>query len=355
MGYDEPLSALDSTFFAIEGASTHMHVGAVATFERGPLANTEGGVDFQKIRQYTEWALQSRPRYRQRLLRIPGINRYLWRDDDRFNIEFHLRHTCLPRPGDERQLKRLAGRVFSHQLDRSRPPWELWVVEGLDGDRFALIFKIHHAMIDGVAGMDLMQALFRGTPDASVPDVGSWQARPAPTPGDLVREEWQRRSGIPGALVRAVRSAAREPRQSLAASKLIARGVGRTLRNGLVPASKTSINPKELGPYRRFDWTEMPLNDVKFIKRTLGGTINDAALAVLATYQDRLPAFAALFAEAGQRWPDFFAEVEGLAELSAEERNGVLERLAEDHVTDARDDRGTDEVQCEAFAHHGLD
>jgi len=280
LGHDEPLSALDSTFFAIEGDATHMHVGAVATFETGPLATRDGGVDFPRIRRYAEWALQSRPRYRQRLLRIPGIDRYLWRDDDRFNINFHLRHTALPRPGDERQLKRLAGRIFSHPIDRSRPPWELWIVEGLDDDRFAAIFKIHHAMIDGVAGMDLMTALFRGTPDATVPEMQNWRPRPAPTARQLVREEWQRRAAAPGALWRAAREAVKNPDETRERARTIARGVGRTLRNGLIPASSTSINPRSLGPYRRFDWTEMPLDGVKAIKRQLGGTVNDAALAM---------------------------------------------------------------------------
>ena len=163
MHYDR-LSALDRTFLDLEGANTHMHVAGCFLFETGPLATPSGGVDIDKMRDYVASRLHRIPRYRQRIAWIPVENHPVWVDDDRFNIHYHVRHTALPAPGDERQLKRLCGRIMSQQLDRGKPLWEMWVVEGLEHDRFALICKTHHCMVDGISGVDLLAVLL--SPDA---------------------------------------------------------------------------------------------------------------------------------------------------------------------------------------------
>ncbi|RIL05247.1 MAG: wax ester/triacylglycerol synthase family O-acyltransferase, partial [Proteobacteria bacterium] len=190
-GHFERLSALDAAFLAIEDENSPMHVGAVAIFEAGPLARPEGGVDIEWIRARIDSLLV--PRYRQRIARTPVSGHPVWIDDARFNLHYHVRHVSLPAPGDERQLKRLAGHVFALPLDRSKPLWELWIVEGLAGGRFAIVTKTHHCMIDGVGSADLMIAAMSASADAPPPAAAQrarrWRARPAPTGAELVLGE----------------------------------------------------------------------------------------------------------------------------------------------------------------------
>ncbi|NNC76077.1 MAG: wax ester/triacylglycerol synthase family O-acyltransferase, partial [Acidimicrobiia bacterium] len=138
------LSFLDTSFLALETRTTHMHVASVGLFEAGPMRLEDGGIDIERIRRYVESRLHMIPRYRQRLAFVPIERHPVWVDDEFFNLEYHVRHTSLPKPGTEQQLLDLAGRVLSQQLDRSKPLWELWVVEGLEDDRFGVISKVHH-------------------------------------------------------------------------------------------------------------------------------------------------------------------------------------------------------------------
>ena len=156
----EPLSAADNTFLALENGGAHMHIAATSVFDCGSLASEAGGVDIERIRAYVESRLHLIPRYRQRLAYVPLGRLPVWVDDEHFNIAYHVRHTSLPRPGTIEQLKLLAGRIQSQRIDRAKPLWEFWVVEGLeDGRRFAVIQKTHHCMIDGVSGADLLAVL----------------------------------------------------------------------------------------------------------------------------------------------------------------------------------------------------
>src|SRR5947208_14774719 len=166
----ERLSFLDNSFLIMEGPNTPMHVAGTATYETGSLRSPDGGVDVDRIRAYVSSRLHLIPRYRQRLEFVPIENQPVWIDDDHFNIHYHVRHTALPRPGDERQLKRLAARIISQQLDRAKPLWEMWIVEGLAEDRFALVVKSHHSMIDGISGADLMAVLLSPMSDTAVPE-----------------------------------------------------------------------------------------------------------------------------------------------------------------------------------------
>src|SRR4051812_13766947 len=176
------LTAVDASFLHQEGPSSHMHVGAITIFE-GPPPQFEEFLDSLRAR------LHLVPRYRQKLALPPlETGRPLWVDDPSFNLEYHVRQSALPTPGSEEQLTNLASRIFSQQLDRSKPLWETWLVEGLQGNRFALISKTHHALIDGIAGVDLAQVLFDLTPvpqEIPHPDE-AWEPAPEPNAVELV-------------------------------------------------------------------------------------------------------------------------------------------------------------------------
>lgn len=264
----ERLSALDATFLDVENPTAPMHVGAALLFDAKPLTLSHGGLDIARLTRYTKSAVDSIPRYRQRIEWVPGFSHPVWIDDDRFNMNFHLRHTRLPLPGDERSLKRLVGRLFSQHLDRSRPLWEFWVVEGVDDERFALIVKVHHCMVDGVAGVQLLEALLQITPNAKEREPLDWKPRPAPSRLQLLRLEGKHR--ING--LRKLTHFMPRVRENF-------RGVTNVLRSGMKPAPRTPFTERDISPYRRFDWTSFRLDDVKAVKNALGGTINDVVVA----------------------------------------------------------------------------
>ena len=272
----ERLSAVDAVFLEIESESSPMHVGAVAIFDPGPLSGPEGGFDIDRFRSFVESKLE--PRYRQRIARIPLTNHPIWVDDPRFNLHYHVRHVGLPHPGDERQLKRLAGHVMSQPLDRSKPLWELWLVEGLAESRFAVIIKAHHCMMDGVGSADLLTASMQITPEAVVPAPRPWLPRPAPGPADFALGEVGRRVGDGLAALRGLRAAAGHPRRAFASLRSSVAGLGEALGAGMHRASPTPLNI-EIGPHRRFDWLRYDLRHVKEVKNRLGGTVNDVVLA----------------------------------------------------------------------------
>jgi len=264
----ERLSALDATFLDVENETAPMHVGATLLFDAKPLTLEHGGLDIERITRYTLAALHSIPRYRQRLDWVPGLRHPVWIDDDRFNINFHLRHSRLPLPGDERMLKRLVGRLFSQRLDRSRPLWEFWVVEGVENDTFALVVKAHHSMVDGVAGVALLQALLQIAPTTTENEPKEWKPRPAPSRVELIRGEVKHR--IDG--LRKLSHFMPRVRDNF-------RGLAGVLGSGMKPAPRNLFIGDDVTPYRRFDWTTFDLADVKAIKNALGGTINDVVLA----------------------------------------------------------------------------
>jgi diacylglycerol O-acyltransferase len=277
----ERLSPLDRTFLDLEYPETHMHVAGVTIFEAGPLRTADGGIDIEKIRRYVASRLHQMPRYRQKIARIPIENHPVWVDDERFNLEYHVRHTALPRPGGDAQLKRLAGRIVSQQLDRGKPLWELWIVEGLDGDRFAMISKTHHCMIDGISAVDLATVLLSPSADATIPNAAPWRPEPAPSGTELVMEEARRRLASPLEFGKAVLGAMQNPAETAESVTEQISAVTETLGAGLFPASESPFN-KPIGPHRRFDWTAIELADVKRVKNALGGTVNDVVLATVA-------------------------------------------------------------------------
>ena len=267
--YDR-LSAQDASFLVFEGTNTHMHIAGTTIFEAGPLTASSGGIDIDRIRDYISSRLHLIPRYRQRLAWIPFADHPVWVDDDRFNIRYHVRHTSLPRPGGERQLKRLSARIMSQQLDRGKPLWEAWVIEGLKGGRFAMITKIHHCVIDGVSGVDLLAVLMSMDPDGTIHDPPLWIPRPAPTPADLVRDEVIRRASLPLQLAGTARRVLEDPDEVREQVSDAVGAVWDTLKSGLRSSDDTPLNGP-IGSYRRFDWLEIDLAEVKDVKNQLGG------------------------------------------------------------------------------------
>jgi len=280
MAHYERLSALDASFLGIEDESCHMHVGGVLIFDAAPLRTPEGAIDIDRIRRAIHSRLHLVPRFRQRLAYVPYERIPIWVDDERFRLAYHVRHTALPHPGDERVLKRLVGRIMSQALDRKRPLWEMWVVEGLDGDRFALVSKTHHCMIDGISGADLMSVILDASPEVGPGTPEPWHPRRLPTSSRLVFDETLRRAAQPPAVVRALYNAVRDPVMTWRDVAEAATGVVETFAPTLSPVSPTPLNI-EVGPHRRFDWTEMRVADLKAVKNILGGTLNDVVLATV--------------------------------------------------------------------------
>ena len=254
-----------------------MHVGALVTFE-GPPPSREDFVD------HIESRLGLVPRYRQKLA-FPRfeMGRPFWVDDPRFNIDYHVRHTALPAPGSIEQLRGLVGRVFSQRLDRSKPLWELWLIQGLESGGFALVSKTHHALVDGVSGVDISTVLFDlGPVPQEVPAAdGDWTPAPEPSEAELVAEGVKGLLRRPAALAGQAVGALSSPGRSLAQVREAAEAVGEIAWAGLNPAPEVPLNQK-IGPHRRVWWVRSELDELKSIKNALGGTVNDVVLAVVA-------------------------------------------------------------------------
>lgn len=276
--FAERLSALDASFLDLETYGSRMQIGALATFDATPVARDSGGIDFERIARFVEGALEAVPRYRQRIARARGLGHPYWIDDDHFRLRYHLRHAALPAPGDERQLKRLAGRVFSQRLDRDRPLWQLWVVEGLEGDRFALVFSVHHCLADGIAGAGILRALFTASEQARPP----WTPRPAPSRAGLLAMEIRHRARAVAAVPGRIRRGAQAPRRTFETARDAMQRALATLRTGLSAASPSPLNPRHIGPHRRFDACRLDLDAMKAVKNAHGGHLNDVVLAVAA-------------------------------------------------------------------------
>ncbi|GAC1521542.1 MAG: wax ester/triacylglycerol synthase family O-acyltransferase [Thermoleophilaceae bacterium] len=269
------LSAIDASFLTEERGGSHMHVGALLVFEGPPPA-------YDELAEQVESRLHLVPRYRHKLAFPPlETGRPVWIDDPRFNLDYHLRHTALPTPGSQEQLRLLAARIFSQRLDRTKPLWETWLVQGLEDDRFALISKTHHAMIDGISGVDLASVLFDLTPEPTRLVPETWTPRPEPSPAQLAA------AGVRGLLKRPLDLAgqavvvAEHPRRTVRGAREVAEGVGEIVRAALDPAPDTPLNV-EIGPHRRLAGTSSSLESFRAIKQAFGGTVNDAVLAVVA-------------------------------------------------------------------------
>jgi WS/DGAT/MGAT family acyltransferase len=270
------LTAVDASFLAQEGPSSHMHIGGIVICE-GPAPGYEEMLDHIRTR------LHLVPRYRQRLAQPPlETGRPLWVDDPTFNLEYHVRQTALPAPGTEDQLMRLVARIMSQQLDRSKPLWEMWVIEGLEEGGFALITKTHHALIDGISGVDLATVMFDLSPvPPEVPHSDEpWQPHPEPTGAELVAGGAAGLARVAAGAVGAGLSLVRRPGATWRALSEAAEGLGEVAWAGLNPAPATPLNV-EIGPHRRYRVVRNHLEDFKEVKNAFGGTVNDVVLTVV--------------------------------------------------------------------------
>jgi WS/DGAT/MGAT family acyltransferase len=267
------LTGLDASFLALEtGGSAHMHVGSVLVFE-GPAPDYDG------FKDRIDRGLHSVPRYRQRLAFPPlGVARPVWVDDPHFNVGYHVRHTALPAPAGEPELRALAGRVFAQQLDRDKPLWEIWLVDTMGDGRFALICKTHHALVDGISGVDIMSVLFDLTPDPEeLPPGPAWSPQPPPSGAELLADGVIERAVAPLKWMRDVLAA--PDRAGAEAGKSVA-GLAAMLAAGVAGAPPSPLNVR-IGPHRRFAWAAADLATFKAVKNELGGTINDVVLTVV--------------------------------------------------------------------------
>jgi WS/DGAT/MGAT family acyltransferase len=267
------MSPQDASFLYLEDANNPMHVGSVAIFEGAPPK-------YGDVVRLVARKLHMVPRYRQKV-RIPPLQlgRPVWVDDPHFQILYHIRHTAIPPPGSEEQLRNLAGRVLAQSLDRTKPLWELWVVEGLADGRWAMVQKVHHCMVDGIAGTDLMSIVFDARRDARLPAPVPWRPQPEPSElrlaadalGDSVTAPLTRLQGLP--LV--ARSRLPNPQQVL--------DFGRSLARSSLPARRqtaSSLNGP-IGPHRRWSWVKSSLDEMREIKDALGGSVNDVVLTAI--------------------------------------------------------------------------
>jgi diacylglycerol O-acyltransferase / wax synthase len=269
----ERLSPADALFLHLEDDNTHMHVASVTIFE--------GSVDYRAAIDETERRLHLVPRFRQKLAFVPfNQGRPVWVDDPHFNIEYHVRHTALPEPGDEEQLKRLAGRIMSQSLDRDKPLWEMWLVDKLVGDRFAMITKTHHCLVDGVSGADLTAVLLDAEPTPPSIESEPWTPKQEPSALTMLNDALRERVSEPMEVVRLARAAFRAPRRVLQRGAEVLEAMGALAWAGLNPAPKTDLNTS-VGPHRRVEFVRASLDEFKAIKNVLGGTVNDVVLTVV--------------------------------------------------------------------------
>ena len=260
------MSPLDASFLHIEDDKNHMHIGSVAVFE-GPAP------DCAEIMRMVESKLPLVPRYRQKVRFVPlELGRPLWVDDPHFNLGYHVRATALPHPGGVQELRNLVGRVMSQQLDRAKPLWEMWVVEGLDDGHWALLSKTHHAMVDGVSGTDLLSVILDREPSPARESAPEFEPGKEPGRVRLAADALRERVANPYEQYRTVRAATRQIRD-----------VGRGLRSfaSLIRQTPVSSLNGPIGPHRTWAWARSSLGDVKTIRGALGGTVNDVVLAAI--------------------------------------------------------------------------
>ncbi len=275
MANPDRLTALDSTFLHLEDHSTaHMHVASVMVFEGH--APTHG-----ELVEHVQARLHLVPRYRQRLAYVPlDQGRPVWADDPHFNPYYHIRHTALPKPADDAALKRLAGRLFSQRLDRSKPLWEIWLVQSMSGGRFALIAKTHHALVDGISGVDITTVLFDTARSPAVPPSppSPWSAKPLPGSAKLLGEALMERTTVPSEMLRGARRMLRTPRRAVSGVREALASVGATTLAGISSPAPPSPFNVDIGPHRRYTFVDGDLARFKAVKDSLGGTLNDVVL-----------------------------------------------------------------------------
>jgi WS/DGAT/MGAT family acyltransferase len=284
--YDR-LTSLDASFLHIERLEYPMHVGAMSILEGGPFFDANGRFRIEDVRDLVLSRMPLMPRFRRRLMSVPyDQGRPIWVDDERFDIGYHVRLTALPKPGSWEQLVALTTRVQEHLLDRERPLWELWFVEGLEGGHVAIIQKTHHALIDGVSGVDVATLLLDMTPDFTRPEVPEWTPEPAPNPNQLLIDSVRERLTEPAEILRTFRAMIRGPLRAWHRFHEIMNSMSTMVTRDAI-APRTSLNHRT-GRHRRLSVVRVPLGEIKEIRAGLGGTVNDVVLTGVAAGLRRL-------------------------------------------------------------------
>ena len=271
------LSALDVSFLYMESPTTAMHVGGVATFEP-----PEGGFDYDKLGELISQRSALVPRYRQKVRFIPGrIANPVWVDDEDFDVTYHVRRSALPKPGTMAQLRELTGRLQSRQLDRNRPLWEIYLVEGLEGGRVAIITKTHHAMVDGVSAVDIGTVILDLTPTPREVPEDDWRPHKEPGTVSLVAGAVTDLIRRPTEVLDTARAAVVDARATVGKVTTIAGGVLQSARTMARSAPSSPLNV-DIGEQRRFGMASTDLDDYKRVRKTHGGTVNDVVLATVS-------------------------------------------------------------------------
>ncbi|WP_448628766.1 WS/DGAT/MGAT family O-acyltransferase [Geodermatophilus sp. URMC 64] len=284
------MSPTDAGFFYAESENTPLHVGSVAVFD-GPAPS------YGDLVRLLLSKLPLVPRYRQRVREVPlNLGRPMWVDDPHFQILYHVRHTAVPKPGSDEQLRNLAGRVLGQRLDMAKPLWEVWLVEGLENDRWAIISKVHHCMVDGIAGTDLMQVIFDLDPNVKHTEPKEWTAQRNPSSVELMAGAVQdnlthplrQLTSLPG-----TGGAARAAKGLLGSGRTLASNLPALARQATTPLARTLTGP--IGPHRRWAWTDAQFDEFKAVRTALGGTVNDVVLtAITRGFRDLLQGRGAL-------------------------------------------------------------
>ncbi|MGE5287838.1 MAG: WS/DGAT/MGAT family O-acyltransferase [Micromonosporaceae bacterium] len=270
------LNPLDALFVDAEDEDRHtsMAIASIAVFEGPPPSHEE-------VLTSLAGRLPLVPRYRQKLRTVPfRLGRPVWVDDPNFDLHYHVRWTALPAPGGDQQLSQLMARVMAQRLDRDYPLWEYWFVEGLSQDRWALISKVHHCMVDGVSGTDLYRVIFDASPEPSPPAVDDRIVGAEPSPLWLAAQAALDMVVLPLREASALSGAVTHPGRAVRQAADTVRAVTK-LAPALLPATGSSLSGR-IGQQRRYMWARASLDQVKAIKRDLGGTVNDVVLAAIS-------------------------------------------------------------------------
>ncbi|MGZ7087323.1 MAG: wax ester/triacylglycerol synthase family O-acyltransferase, partial [Ilumatobacteraceae bacterium] len=271
----QPMGSLDALFLHVEDGITHMHIGSCSVFE-GPAPS------IGELTTLIESKLPLVTRYRQKVRFVPGgLGHPVWVDDPHFDIDYHVRHSALPAPGTADDLENLMGRLMSQELDRNRPLWEAWIVEGLPDGRWAMITKVHHCMVDGISGTDLIAVLLDADPAAVTADVEPWAPAPEPSDFQLTVQALTRLGGRSAREFLAWPFAGLHPRTAWSRAKSVAAGLQSFGTRLTSPAKAVSVEGS-IGPHRRWAAGRCSLSDVKDIRTTFGGSVNDVVLAAIS-------------------------------------------------------------------------
>jgi len=280
-----------------------MHVGALSVFDGHGLMGADGRFRINEVVELVESRLHLIPRFRKIVQNVLlDAGEPIWVDDERFDIGYHVRLTALPTPGSRSQLLALFERIQSQVLDRSRPLWELWFVEGLEDGHVALIQKTHHALVDGVSGVDVATVLMDFSPEPTMMEAPKWKPHRAPTPARLFLDSVQSNITSPREAIRSLRRAVEIPQQAVNQINDLVRSLTSLATGGII-APHTSLNEKVVGRSRRFGLARVSLSDVKLVRRAFGGTVNDVILAGVGGGLGRL------LEERGELHPDLVLKV----------------------------------------------